>query len=60
MEFSRVKDGLISVADAAESLGMSKRQARRVWRRYREVGDAGVIPLFLSQYTRMALTSACL
>ena len=31
------------MADAAESLGMSKRQAHRVWRHYREVGDAGVV-----------------
>jgi len=43
MEFSRVKDGLISVAEAARSLGLSERQGRRVWRRYCEVGDGGVV-----------------
>jgi transposase len=42
-EFSRVKDGLISVAAAARSLGLSERQGRRLWRRYRRKGDAGLI-----------------
>ena len=33
--FSRVKDGELSVSAAGELLGLSERQARRVWKRYR-------------------------
>lgn len=42
-EFSLVKQGRASVADAARRLGKSERQARRDWKRYREQGDAGLI-----------------
>jgi len=41
--FSRVKDKAISVAQAGRLLGLSERQARRLWKRYREKGDAGLI-----------------
>jgi len=41
--FSQVKQRGISVAEAARSLSLSVRQGRRVWRQYREKGDAGVI-----------------
>ena len=41
--FARVRDGELSVARAAGLLGVSLRQARRVWKRYREAGDAGLV-----------------
>jgi transposase len=42
-EFSRVKDGLSSVAEAARQLRLSERQGRRLWAQYRRKGDAGLI-----------------
>jgi transposase len=42
-EFSRVRDGLASVAETARRLGLSKRQGWRLWRRYGRQGDAGLI-----------------
>ena len=41
--FSRVKEQAISVAHAGRLLGLSERQARRVWKRYKRQGDAGLI-----------------
>jgi transposase len=41
--FSQVKQGAISVAEAARSLGLSERQGRRLWKRYCQKGDAGLI-----------------
>ena len=41
--FSQVKQGAISVAEAARSLGLSERQGRRVWKHYRQKGDGGLI-----------------
>ena len=41
--FSRVKEKTISVAQAARMLELSERQARRLWKRYRQKGDAGLI-----------------
>ena len=41
--FSQVKRGEISVGKAAKLAGVSVRQARRIWRRYRLGGDAGLI-----------------
>lgn len=41
--FTRVKAGTWSVAWAAEVCGLSVRQARRVWKRYRTHGDPGLI-----------------
>ena len=41
--FSQVKKRAISVAEAARSLGLSERQARRLWKRYGQRGDAGLI-----------------
>lgn len=42
-EFSLVKQGRASVAEAARRLGICERQARRWWKRYREHGDKGLI-----------------
>lgn len=39
---ARVKDGDLEVVDAAEMVGVSYRQAKRLWRRYREQGAAGL------------------
>jgi transposase len=41
--FARVRDGEVSVAKAAVLLGLSERQARRSYKRYRERGDAGLV-----------------
>jgi transposase len=41
--FSQVRQGAISVAEAARSLGLSERQGWRWWKRYREKGDAGLV-----------------
>lgn len=41
--FSRRHRGEISTGKAAELLGISPRQAKRVWRRFQQEGDAGLI-----------------
>ena len=38
-----VKTGRLKVVEAAEALGLSCRQARRIWRRYQKDGDAGLV-----------------
>ncbi len=40
---SRVRRGEISVGKAAELMGLSVRQAKRVWRRYKAEGDVGLV-----------------
>lgn len=40
---SRVKEKLITVRRAGEMLGLSHRQAKRLWKRYREGGEQAVI-----------------
>jgi hypothetical protein len=40
---SRVKEKLITVRKAGELLGLSYRQAKRLWKRYRQDGEKGVI-----------------
>ena len=40
---SRVKDKLITVQRAAELLGLSHRQTKRLWKRYREGGEKAVL-----------------
>ena len=39
----QVKDGKLSLPDAAEVMVLSYRQAKRVWRRYKKKGDAGLV-----------------
>src|SRR5829696_3165477 len=39
----RVKRGELKLKKAAELMQLSYRQAKRVWRRYRQRGDAGLI-----------------
>jgi hypothetical protein len=41
--FSRVKEHELSVAQAGLLLDLSERQTRRLWKQYRERGDAGLI-----------------
>jgi transposase len=41
--FGRVKRGELTVVSAAELLDLSVRQARRVWKRFKELGDAGLV-----------------
>jgi transposase len=41
--FGRVKRGEMSVAKAAELLRLSLRQARRIWKRFKLYGDAGLV-----------------
>src|SRR4051812_19092303 len=40
---ARVRDGELCLGKAAEGLGLSYRQARRVFERYRAAGDAGLV-----------------
>lgn len=40
---SRVKDGVLKLVRAAALCGLSYRQMKRVWKRYRMEGDAGLI-----------------
>lgn len=42
-EFSRVQDGLISVAEAARRQGKSERQAWRLWARFKKRGAHGLV-----------------
>jgi transposase len=41
--FSQIRDGQMTLMDAAWRLGTSYRQVKRLWRRYRQVGDAGLV-----------------
>lgn len=43
VELGRVSRGEQSLAAASRRLGLSYRQAKRLWRRYRSVGDAGLV-----------------
>lgn len=43
--FGRVKRKELSVVEAAEAIGLSLRQARRVWKRFKGQGDAGLVHL---------------
>lgn len=38
-----VKQGALTVAQSGRLLGVCYRQAKRIWRRYREAGDAGLV-----------------
>ncbi|MFI5378958.1 MAG: ISNCY family transposase [Tepidisphaerales bacterium] len=40
---SRVKRGEVTVVAASELMDLSLRQARRVWKRFKESGDAGLV-----------------
>ncbi len=40
-----VRDGRLSLLEAAEQLGLCYRQARRVWKRFRERGEEGLLHL---------------
>ena len=39
----RVKRGELKLKTAAELMQVSYRQAKRIWRRYRQAGDSGLI-----------------
>ena len=41
--FSQVKQKAMGVAEAGRLLGISQRQAQRVWKQYRQKGDAGLV-----------------
>jgi helix-turn-helix protein len=41
--FGRVKRGELTVVSAAGLCGLSLRQGRRVWKRFKELGDAGLV-----------------
>ncbi len=43
--FGRVKRGELTVGVAAELAGLSLRQARRVWKRFKAFGDGGLVHL---------------
>src|ERR1019366_7021873 len=39
----RVKRGELSVVESAELMGLSLRQSRRVWKRFKALGDKGLV-----------------
>ena len=41
--FSRVQAGALTLVAAGELLGLSYRQTKRSWSRYRSQGDAGLV-----------------
>src|SRR5438874_4408990 len=41
--FNRVKRKELTVVEAAELVGLSVRQARRMWKRFRSESDAGLV-----------------
>ena len=41
--FSRVKQGIINVAEAGRFLAVSERQARRIWKLSKQDGDIGLV-----------------
>lgn len=41
--FRQVESGKITLVEASRRLSISYRQAKRLWKRYREVGDAGLV-----------------
>ena len=40
---TRVAEGLLKLREAAEMMRVSYRQAKRIWQRYQEEGDAGLV-----------------
>jgi molybdenum-dependent DNA-binding transcriptional regulator ModE len=40
---TQVKKGSMSVAEAGRVMGVSYRQAKRIWQRFRKMGDAGLV-----------------
>jgi transposase len=40
---TRVKEGLLKVREAAEMMRVTYRQAKRIFQRYREKGDEGLV-----------------
>jgi hypothetical protein len=40
---SRVKEGTVKLVEAARLVGLSYRQMKRVWKRYRQEGDGGLV-----------------
>jgi len=43
VEFEGVREGRMTIGDASERLGLSYRQCRRSYKRFREEGDAGLV-----------------
>ena len=41
--FSRIRDGHMNLMEASRRLRLSYRQAKRLWKRYRQIGDAGLV-----------------
>ena len=49
--FGRVKRGELTVVGAAELLGLSLRQSRRVWKRFSELGGGLMTPPWVPLFT---------
>jgi transposase len=43
MLIKQVEDGSLKLTEVSARLGVSYRQVKRLWRRYRQVGDAGLV-----------------
>jgi len=55
---SRVERGELGLKKASELMGLSYRQAKRIWRRYREGGDAGLTHRLRGQASGRARSAA--
>src|ERR1035437_5129184 len=54
---TRVMEGLLRLREAAEMLRVSYRQAKRIWRRYRQDGDKGLVHLGRGRQSNRARAS---
>ena len=55
---SRVRDRVLKLVKAAELMSVSYRQAKRIWRRYEQEGDAGIVHRLRGQRSHRAKPSA--
>jgi len=53
----RVKRGEVTVVEAAELAGLSLRQTRRVWKRFKELGDKGLVHRLRGRASNHRLTA---
>jgi len=43
VEFEGVREGRMTIVDVSEKLGLSYRHSRRIYKRFREQGDGGLV-----------------
>lgn len=55
----RVKRGELTVVQAAELMGLSLRQARRVYKRFKQGGDGGLLHKLRGRWSNRRLSVEC-